>query len=200
MKGYRMEGSAVAGAVAVPADRADVSGLPPSPWVTRFAPGLPTGGCVLDLAAGGGRHTRLLLARGHRVVAVDRATGALADLAGEPRVTVLTADLEMAAWPLAGRRYAGIVVCNYLYRPHFDDLLAMLDTPGMLIYETFMLGNERYGKPSSPDFLLRSQELLERARAAGLRVLAYEEGYAATPRPAMVQRLCAVRGEYSPSF
>lgn len=189
MKGNRMEGPAVT--VAVP----EAAGLPPSPWVARFAPGIPAGGCVLDLAAGGGRHTRLLLARGHRVEAVDRDTGALADLAGERRATVLTADLEAAAWPLAGRRYAGIIVCNYLHRPRFDDLLALLDTPGMLIYETFMLGNERYGKPSSPDFLLRPQELLERARAAGLRVLAYEEGYAAAPRPALVQRLCAVRGE-----
>jgi len=102
-------------------------------------------------------------------------------------------DLEGDAWPLAGRRFAGIVVTNYLWRPRLADLLALLAPGGVLIYETFMLGNEAYGKPSSPDFLLRPGELREVAAAAGLREIAFEEGYTASPKPAMRQAICAVR-------
>lgn len=164
-----------------------------SPWVERFLKTIPAGGEVLDLACGSGRHARLLAAAGYPVLAVDRDTEALAGLAGIPGIATLMADLEGDEWPLAGRRFSGIVVTNYLWRPRLGDLLAMLAPGGVLIYETFMLGNERYGRPSNPDFLLRPQELLELARRAGLHVLAYEEGYTEFPKPAMRQALCAVQ-------
>ncbi len=102
-------------------------------------------------------------------------------------------DLEGEVWPLAGRSFAGIVVTNYLWRPRLADLLALLAPGGILIYETFMLGNEVYGKPSRPDFLLRPGELREIAAAAGLRELAFVEGYVDEPKPAMRQAICAVR-------
>lgn len=152
---------------------------------------IPPGGEVLDLACGSGRHARVLAAAGYRVLAVDRDAETLATLAGVPGITPLAADLEGTGWPLAGRRFAGIVITNYLWRPHLPEVLAMLGKGGVLIYETFMLGNERYGKPSNPDFLLRPQELLALARGAGLHVLAYEEGYAEVPKPAVRQALCA---------
>lgn len=164
-----------------------------SPWVARFAPLIPEGGEVLDLACGSGRHVRLLAARGHHVEAVDRDSAALATLSGVAGVSVRVADLEHGAWPYSGRRFAGIVATNYLYRPLLPLIEGALADRGVLIYETFMLGNEKFGRPSNPDFLLRSQELLDLARAAGLRVLAYEEGEVSLPRPAMLQRLCAVR-------
>lgn len=167
----------------------------PSAWVARFACLIPEHGEVLDLACGSGRHSRLLASLGHRVEAVDRDPQALARLADVERVTGRQADLESGAWPYAGRSFAGIVVTNYLFRPRLDDLLDSLADPGLLIYETFMIGNERFGKPSNPDFLLRSQELLARVQRRGWRVLAFEEGALALPRPAMVQRLCAARGD-----
>lgn len=154
---------------------------------------IPAGGEVLDLACGGGRHSRLLAAAGYRVLAVDRDTESLAGLADVDGVTTLAADLEGEAWPLAGRHFAGIVVTNYLWRPRLGDLLATLAPGGVLIYETFMVGNERYGKPSNADFLLRSQELLDHVRHAGLTVIGYEEGYTDTPKPAMRQAICAVQ-------
>ena len=166
----------------------------PSPWVSRFAALIPGGGDVLDLACGGGRHTRLLAALGYRVEAVDRDTAALAELAASADVQVREADLEGGVWPYGERTFAGIVVTNYLFRPRLPALLATLAEPGVLIYETFMVGNERYGKPSNPDFLLQPQEMLLWAKDNGLSVVAFEEGYVDLPKPAMVQRLCAVRG------
>lgn len=163
----------------------------------RWASCIAAGGQVLDLACGGGRHSRFLADAGLRVCAVDRDVGALAALTGVPGVSVQVADLENAPWPLEGRRFAGIVVANYLHRPLFPHLLGALAEEGALIYETFALGNERFGKPSNPDFLLRPGELLEVVHGK-LRVLAYEDLQVSLPRPAMVQRICAVGARFTP--
>lgn len=148
---------------------------------------------MLDLACGSGRHARLLAGKGYAVHAVDRDTAAIASLNGITGIDAFSLDLEGEHWPLAGRHYAGIVVTNYLWRPRLPDLLALLLPGGALIYETFMLGNEVYGKPSNPDFLLRAGELRALAAAAGLREIAFEEGYTDSPKPAMRQAICAVR-------
>jgi len=165
--------------------------LPVSPWVARFAP-LAKAGEALDLACGTGRHTRLLAARGLQVTALDRNAELLAPLDG-PQVTVLQHDLEAdgAVWPFEAGRFALIVVTNYLHRPLFPHLAASLRPDGMLVYETFAQGNQIYGKPSNPDFLLAPGELLGLARDGGLQVLAYEDGHVDAPHPAQVQRLCA---------
>ena len=167
------------------------SSLAPSAWIVRFAPLIPAAGSVLDLACGQGRHTRFLAGLGLAVEAVDRDEVALATLASVPGIVAHCADLEAGDWPYAGRRFAGIVVTRYLHRPLLPLLPEALTEGGVLLYETFMVGQERFGRPSNPDFLLRSQELLDLARGAGLRVLAYEEGE--QPGPAVIQRLCAVR-------
>jgi SAM-dependent methyltransferase len=163
-----------------------------SAWVRRFADRIPAGGPVLDLAAGGGRHTRFLVGRGHPAVAVDRDVTGLADLQTSPAVTILAADLEDGRpWPLGDRRFAGVVVTNYLHRPLLPAIVAAVAPGGCLIYETFAAGNERLGKPSNPDFLLRPGELLEAVRGR-LTVLAYENLAVSEPRPALVQRIAAV--------
>lgn len=177
--------------IATPNDQSPM--IPPSPWVVAHSHHLPAVGTVLDLACGGGRHARWLAAQNRRVFAVDRDAEALARLAGVAGIETAVIDLEGADWPLAGRQFAGIVVTNYLWRPHLGDLLALLAPGGVLIYETFMLGNEAYGRPANPDFLLRPGELREVARAAGLSELAFVEGYVAEPKPAMRQAICAVR-------
>lgn len=164
----------------------------PSPWVLRFAAGVPPGSRVLDLACGRGRHARLFAEQGCAVDAVDVDAEAGAALAGMPGIRFLCADLEAGPWPYAGRRFDAVVVTNYLHRPLLPLLAESLASGGMLIYETFVVGHERFGRPTKPDFLLRSRELLE-VFAPLLAVLAFEEGVVSLPRPARVSRLCAVR-------
>jgi SAM-dependent methyltransferase len=159
--------------------------------VRRFAPLIPAGGEVLDLACGQGRHTRLLAEMGYRVEAVDRDAAALAALQTLPGVTTRQADLEAGPWPYSGRGFDGIVVTNYLWRPLLPLLLEALLEEGVLIYETFMSGNERFGKPGNPEFLLRPGELLDLAMQKRLTVIAFEQGEVASPRPAVIQRICA---------
>ena len=156
----------------------------PSPWVVRWAP-LVSQGPVLDVASGAGRHARLFAATGLDVVAVDR------DEQSIPGVRFVKADLEDGSpWPFANRRFGAIVVTNYLHRPLLPVLGQSLAEGGVLIYETFMAGNERYGRPSNPNFLLRPGELLEAYRT--LTVVAFEQG---TTGSAVIQRICAVRGD-----
>ena len=165
----------------------------PSAWLCRFARLIPAGGSVLDLACGEGRHAHYLAAIGNRVEAVDRDSAALALLDGVAGIHTLCADLEGAPWPYGGAQFDAIVVVNYLHRPLFAALLEALRPGGVLIYETFALGNERFGRPSNPEFLLKPGELLDRV-GGRLNVIAFEQGRLQRPKPAVVQRICAVRG------
>jgi SAM-dependent methyltransferase len=167
--------------------------MEPSPWLVRFAGLFTPGGRVLDLACGGGRHARFLASRGHAVEAVDVDAAALAGLQGIAGIATRQADLEGGPWPYFGQSFSAIVVSNYLFRPLLPHLLGALGEDGVLIYETFMVGNERFGKPANPAYLLRSGELLEVVRRR-LAVVAFEQGEVDKPRPAMVQRICALRG------
>jgi SAM-dependent methyltransferase len=148
----------------------------------------------LDLAAGGGRHTALLRERGHRVVAADRDAAALARrFAGDPLVEIVSLDLEDGGpWRL-GRSFDGIVVTNYFHRPLFASMIEAVAPGGAVLYETFMAGNERFGRPSNPDFLLRPGELLA-AFGQALTVVAFEQGIVDEPRPAAIQRIAATKG------
>lgn len=168
--------------------------LQPSAWVCRFAGLIAAGGAVLDLACGQGRHARYLAARGYKVEALDRDSAALVSLAGVAGVTTRCADVENAPWPYRPGSFDGVVVSNYLHRPLVADLLASLRPGGVFIYETFALGNEKLGRPSNPEFLLRAHELLEWVEGR-LELVAFEQGLVALPKPAVVQRICAVRRE-----
>lgn len=166
----------------------------PSIWICRYAQYIPSGGLVLDLACGNGRHTRWLAANNWRVCAVDRDAAALANLQHLPGVSTKIIDLEKDIWPLQGYRFDGIIVSRYLHRPLFPHLLNALKTHGVLIYETFMDGNERYGRPRNPDYLLRSNELLENF-LPHLTIIAFEQGEFQEPDTAVVQRICAISEE-----
>jgi SAM-dependent methyltransferase len=164
----------------------------PSAWIVRFAPVVSAGAPVLDLACGQGRNTRFFFARGHPVTAVDVDISRLEDIAGHPGLEVVHADLEDGSpWPLPGRRFGAVVVTNYLWCPLFSHIIEAIDVEGVLLYETFALGNEAHGRPISPDFLLRPGELIERVQGR-LQIVAYEHGFVERPRPMVRQRICAV--------
>ena len=165
----------------------------PSAWVQSHAGLVKPGGRVLDLAAGSGRHTRYFKGLGCKVTALDQDISGLQDLV-EAGVEVLAIDLEDGSpWPLGAREFDGIVVTNYLHRPLFPPLAGTLAAGGVLIYETFGVGNERFGRPSNPNFLLRPGELEQLAAAHGLQVLAYACGEVAEPKRAITQRMVAQR-------
>jgi SAM-dependent methyltransferase len=177
----------------------------PSPWIVRWCELIPPRSRILDLACGAGRHAVLLAQRGHTVVAVDRDVASVGTLvstlarssAPALRIEVQCRDLEAQPWPYAAGEFDAIVVTNYLYRPLFAPMLAALKPGGILLYETFARGNERFGKPSNPDFLLEPGELLRRVQSV-LRVIAYEDVYVDQPKSALVQRLCAINADSVP--
>ena len=163
----------------------------PSPWITRHAGLIAAGGHVLDLACGGGRHARYLRGRGLRLTAIDIDTSGIADLADDPLVDIVEMDLERpGATPLAGRRFDAVVVTDYLFRPLLVPLVDCLEPGGVFVYETFARGNERFGRPRNPDFLLKRGELLALAEDR-LTVVAYEHRAIPPPTQKIVQRLCA---------
>jgi SAM-dependent methyltransferase len=159
----------------------------PSPWVERWAPLIRPGGLVLDLAAGAGRHVQLLLDRGFAVRAVDCDASALLPLVG-PSCEIIETDLESGADRALGGGYDGIVVTNYLPRPLLPAIGQALAPGGVVIYETFAVGNESFGRPQNPDFLLRPSELLLAS------AVAFEQGLVTEPRPAVIQHIAAVAG------
>ena len=164
------------------------TGATASPWVQRWSHLVPLGARVLDVACGSGRHVRWFAARGCHVTGVDRDAAATQPLREVAEIVV--ADVEAGPWPLAGRPFDAVVVTNNLWRPRLPDIVASLAPGGVLIYETFALGNASVGKPTNPDFLLRPGELLQAVE--GLRVVAFEDGFEASPAR-FVQRIVALR-------
>ncbi len=166
----------------------------PSPWVVAASAHFAPGALVLDLACGGLRHARFLAGRGFRVLAVDRLPVPDASVFGpwRERIEYLQHDLEAREWPFARLRFGGVVVTHYLHRPLFPMISAALDSHGVLAYETFAQGNERFGRPARPEFLLRPGELLD-VFAPDLTILAYEHGEVSQPRCAVTQRIVARR-------
>ncbi len=160
----------------------------PSEWVQRWSHLVPAGGAVLDVACGAGRHLRWFAQRGHAVTGVDRDPAAITAIQGLGEA--VQADIENGPWPFPGRRFAGVVVTNYLWRELLPVIVGSVAEGGVLVYETFAAGNETVGKPSRPDFLLQPGELLRACE--GLRVVAYEDGFLSGP-DRYVQRVAAVR-------
>lgn len=164
------------------------AGLAPSDWILRWSHLVPPAATVLDVACGAGRHMRWFAGRGNRVTGVDRSPEAIA--AAAPFGEAVLADIEAGPWPFDGRRFGAVVVTHYLWRPRLPEVVAAVAPEGLLLYETFAAGNESVGKPSRPDFLLQPGELL--SACAGLRVVAYEDGFLEGPSR-FVQRIAAVR-------
>ena len=161
-----------------------------SSWVRRHADRIAPASNLLDLACGNGRHARYLANLGHRITLIDHDLSGVIDLVDDDRFELIEHDLEHSPWPLTGRSFGGIVVTNYRHPPLYPDLIAALCDHGTLIYDTFAIGNERFGHPRNPAYLLKPGELLD-AFAPKLHIVAYDHGYVDAPKPAIRQRLCA---------
>lgn len=161
---------------------------PPSAWIQRFAHLVPAHGSVLDIACGMGRHMRFFQERNHPVTGIEIAQAAIASVATLGHA--IAADIEQGPWPLPGQRFGAVVVTNYLWRPLWPQILDSVAPGGVLLYETFAQGNEIYGKPSRPDFLLAPGELLQ--VCAGWTIVAYEHGVLGQP-DRVVQRIAAIK-------
>lgn len=160
--------------------------------MVKYVPLVANTGRVLDLACGSGRHAIWLAQQGYQVDAIDRDAQAVSGMTGMDNIKVDIVDLEVNNWPHVEQRYDGIIVSRYLYRPLLHTLAEILKPGGVLIYETFMVGNERYGKPSNPDFLLLPDELLD-TYSPLLNIIAFEQGEETLPKPAVMQRICATK-------
>lgn len=158
----------------------------------HYAAKIPRDGTILDLACGAGRHLAALSDREQPLLGIDRDISKAAPIEHHANITLLALDLERPGARIPGGDYAGIIVSNYLHRPLLPQLPRLLASGGILIYETFAAGNEAYGRPRNPDFLLQPAELLERF-AGKLEVLGFEQGYVDTPSPAIKQRFCGRR-------
>ena len=174
-----------------------------STWVSRFLPlAAKNNGPVLDLACGSGRHTRLMLDAGYEVWALDKDASLLEPLAligarcFQHDLEILQGAMDgKASWPFEANTFSTIIVTNYLYRPVLSKITESLKDGGILIYETFAAGNEAYGSPRNPDFLLQPGELIEYYLSQAMperknHCIAYEHGHIVHPRPAVVQRIC----------
>ena len=162
----------------------------PSQWIVRFASLIKSQGVVLDLACGSGRHAKWLAQQGYQVHALDRDAIATANMQSIDGISITTLDLETTEPPTFEHSYDGIIVSRYLHRPLMTTLATILKPGGILIYETFMRGNERFGQPSNPNFLLMPDELLN-TYSPLLKVIDFEQGEISEPKPAMLQRICA---------
>lgn len=164
-----------------------------SPWVQRHGSLIPYSAPILDIAAGSGRHTEYLLDKGHVVISVDKDVSHLTQIEN-PRLSVTQLDLEVSqSWPFKSGAFAGVVVTNYLHRPLFPHIIKALAVGGFLIYETFARGNEEFGKPTNPDYLLEPGELIQ-VTLGCLHIVAYEDLTVEEPNPARIQRICAFKG------
>ena len=157
------------------------------PWIEQNMALVPAAGLLLDLACGRGRHTEFALQQGISVLAVDRDISSIS--AQSPRLETLSYDLEAGSWPFPANFFDGILVCNYLHRPLMPYLRSSLRAGGVLIYTTFMEGNEAYGKPSNPDYLLRENELRE-TFGLGFTELRFAQGPVNNPATAVRQSIC----------
>ena len=164
-----------------------------SAWVRRFYDQIPKTGLILDLAGGSGRHTRFLTQKGFKLLLLDNDIAKAKDLQGVENIVLMEYDLEDGSTlPFPKSSFQGVVVTNYLYRPIFPQLLNLLDDGGILIYETFAVGNEKYGRPTNPDYLLKSGELISLV-SSQMRIIAYEECLVGRPAKAYVQRITAAK-------
>ena len=164
-----------------------------SRWVAENQKFIKRNGLILDLACGSGRNGKFLLEKGFNVVFLDRDISLLGWVPKASRSQVVKHDLENGTrWCFLPCSFDAVVVTNYLYRPIFADLLSIIEEGGVLIYETFSKGNEIYGRPKNPNYLLQPEELIDIVRPS-MRIISFKEGYSDEGRKSITQKIVAIK-------
>ncbi len=135
-------------------------------------------GRALDVAMGAGQNAIYLAKMGFEVEGVDispEAVSSALELVRNSLVNLRTqgADLENN-YHIKKGSYEVIICFNYLQRSLIPQIKDGLRKGGMVVYETFIVDQARFGKPKNPDYLLRHNELLDMFR--DFRCLRYREG------------------------
>ena len=135
-------------------------------------------GRVLDVAMGNGRNAIYLAKAGFDVEGIDMSPEAVNTALESSRkagVTIVAhvADLE-SNYQIKKSAYDVIICFNYLQRSLILQIKDGLKRGGMVVYETFIVDQDQFGKPQNPDYLLKHNELLDIFRE--FRCLRYREG------------------------
>jgi 2-polyprenyl-3-methyl-5-hydroxy-6-metoxy-1,4-benzoquinol methylase len=153
------------------------SSLQPAQFLIDNITLLPKGH-VFDVAMGTGGNGVYLAKMGFEVEGVDispeAVSGAL-ELAQKTGVTIRVevADLE-DKYRIRQRAYDIIICFYYLQRSLIPRIKSGLKKGGVVVYETYIVDQAKFGRPKNPDYLLEHNELLDMFR--DFRCLRYREG------------------------
>jgi 2-polyprenyl-3-methyl-5-hydroxy-6-metoxy-1,4-benzoquinol methylase len=135
-------------------------------------------GRTLDVAMGSGRNAIYLAKLGFEVEGVDASKEAIEEAlarAREEGVSIQTRVEDLEKIPHIDEEAYDLVICfNYLQRSLIPQMKNWVKHGGMLVYETFIIDQVRFGKPKNPDYLLGYNELLHTFQ--DFHVLRYREG------------------------
>jgi SAM-dependent methyltransferase len=144
--------------------RKNPGGSDPSSILKKYWNLAPIGN-ALDIACGDGRNSLYLAAKGFDVDVVDISTVATGRLDGkDPKLHVICADLDR--WQIPPDRYTLIVNVRFLDRRLFPMIRDGLRPGGVLVFESFMNGD-------NDPYCLKPNELLR--AFLSLRVIDYQE-------------------------
>ena len=165
---------------------------PISTWVTYCTNLINKKSKILDVACGSGRHAKFLIQKGHFVTGIDINPKFELNADDQKNNKIIKYDLENNVWPFETDSFDCILVTNYLHRALFPFFIKSVKQNGFIIYETFSLGNEKFGKPSNPDYLLDNNELLNLLKHE-MRIISYQDGIVLNNVQKYVQRVFAIK-------
>lgn len=151
-------------------------------------------GPILDLACGDGHNGIFLATKNLPVICCDISEEALSRAkklaaVNQAKLKFWQLDLEVEGInPLPEDFFGGILVFRYLHRPLIPCIKKALKKGGILIYETFTIGQPKFGKPHNPSFLLKEGELVGWFK--GWEIVHHFEGIKQRPKRAVAQIVC----------
>ena len=144
--------------------------IAPTPWLVDNFHALPKG-LALDVAMGNGRNAVYLATRGFDVDGVDVDPDVVAQARATARrfhapIRAIIGNVEDGTYIIPMDAYDVIVVFNFLHRPLFRDIKDGLKPGGVVVYQTYLEEQIRFGRAEKP----RAPAEVRRARRGLLRL------------------------------